>query len=374
MTMGTHRAFQTRGRWPIVLALVGVLFAGGFPRSSQARDTLPQYQPEEQVSGVIRNYGNGYGGLLKRWEEGFRAYHPDIRFVDNLPTSDAAFPALITGVTDLAPNGSEPALTETLGFFEVYGYHATPVTVASGSFNVEGRSPGIVVFVHEDNPLTQLSLAQLDGIFGAQRNGGLRGFKWMLEDARGPERNIRTWGQLGLKGEWTDREINTYGHAPSGAARFFQYHILKNSDKWNPNYRGYVETGSKMIADSDRVQQRGGVRFMLSEELARDRYGIAWTIMPQAAGIKGIKALALGKSETGPFVYPSEESFRDRHYPLVRSIYIYLNRKPGTAVPARLREFLRYILSAQGQAIVADASGFLPLPAALIAEQRAKLD
>ena len=341
---------------------------------ASANEGLPQYEPAQQVSGLIRNYGNGFAGLLKRWEDGFQAIYPGIRFDDTLPTSDAAFPALITGVTDLAPNGSEPALTETLAFFEVYGYHATPITVASGSFDVEGRSPGVVVFVHQDNPLTSLSLDQLDGIFGAERNGGLRGFKWTLEDGRGPERDIRTWDQLGLGGEWVGREIQTYGHAPSGASRFFQYHILKNSNKWNPNYRGYVETGSKMIGDEDRSTQHGGVRHMLSEELANDRFGIAWTIMPQAEGIDGIKPLALLGENGGHAVLPSAKSFQDRSYPLVRRIYIYLNRPPGEPVPPRIREFLRFILSAQGQAIVADGSGFLPLPSDVIVEERARLE
>lgn len=354
-------------RW---LAGLICLLPGVLPAS----EALPEYVPEGQVSGVIRNYGNGWAGMLEKWETAFRQYHPDIRFEDTLPTSDAAFPALITGVTDLAPNGSEPALTETLGFYEVHGHHPTAVTVASGSFETEGRSPGVVVFVHRDNPLTQLSLAQLDGIFGAQRNGGLRGFKWTLEDARGPEQDIRTWGQLGLEGEWADQPIQTYGHAPSGASRFFQYHILKNSDKWNPNYRGYVETGSKMIGESDRETQLGGVRHMLGEELAKNRYGIAWTIMPQADGIEGIKPLALGFGGDGPYVMPSQSTFQQRTYPLVRSIYIYFNRPPGTEVPPRLREFLRFILSAEGQAIVDDGSGFLPLPPAHAAEQRAKLD
>ena len=350
------------------------LTAGALFAQEPALDALPRYTPEQKVSGVIRNYGNAYAGVLKKWEDAFRKIHPEISFNDTLPTSDAAFPALITGVTDLAPDGSEPALTETLAFFEVYGYHATSITVASGTYDTEGRSPGMVIFVNENNPLAQLTLKQLDGIFGAERSGGLRGFQWTPEDARGPEQNIRTWGQLGLTGEWADKPIQTYGHAPSGASRFFEYMVLKNSDKWNPNYRGYVETGSKMIADSDKATQRLGIRHMLTDELAHDRYGIAWTIMPQAKGIAGIKPLALAAADGGPFVAPSRETFQARTYPLVRSIYIYLNRKPGTPVEPKLREFLRFILSREGQAIVADGSGFLPLPAATAAAQRAKVD
>jgi len=335
---------------------------------------LPAYAPEQRVAGVIRNYGNGYAGVLKQWEEAFRRHHPDIRFQDTLPTSDAAFPALITGVTDLAPDGSEPIITETLGFFEVYGYHATAITVASGTYDTEGRSPGPVVFVHRDNPLTRLTMRQLDGIFGAERNGAMRGFKWTLDDARGPEGNIRTWGQLGLTGEWADKPIQTYGHAPSGTGRFFMLKVLKNSDKWNPNYRGFVESGSKMIADADKGEQRGGIKHMLANELARDKYGIAWTIMPQAKGIAGLKPLALAAEDGGPYVTPSRASFQSRAYPLVRSIYIYLNRKPGTSVEPKLREFLRFVLSREGQELVAADGGFLPLPETVVRAERAKLD
>ncbi len=335
---------------------------------------IPVYRPNQHVSGVIRNYGNGYAGVLQKWEDGFRKIQPDVSFHDTLPTSDAAFPGLITGQADLAPDGSEPALTETLAFFEVYGYHATPVIVGTGTYDTEGRSPGVVVLVNQDNPLTQLTVEQLDDIFGAERTGGLHGFQWDPRDARGSEKNIRTWGELGLTGEWAGQPIQTYGHAPSGASRFFEWTVLHNSDKWNPNYRGYVESGSKMIADSDRAEQRNGIRFMLEHELAHDRYGIAWTIMPQARGIAGVKVVALAAAAHDPFVLPSRKSFQQRTYPLARNIYIYVNRKPGTPVDPKLREFLRYVLSRDGQQVLADDGGFLPLTAEMAAEQRKTLE
>ncbi|MBV8697917.1 hypothetical protein [Bradyrhizobium sp.] len=141
-------------------------------------------QPEQMVSGTIRNFGFGFGGLLRLWEEGFRRYQPAVNFDDKLPTSDAAFPALVTGVTDLAPDGGEPALTEMLSFFETFGDHATEITVASGTYDVEGRSPGIVILVHPDNPISRLTLDQLDSIFGAERSGALQGFKWNAEPGK----------------------------------------------------------------------------------------------------------------------------------------------------------------------------------------------
>ncbi len=335
---------------------------------------LPGYQPEQTVTGTIRNFGSNLGGVLKLWEEGFRKFHRQIRFDDKLPTSDAAIPALVTGVADLGPDGSEATLTENLSFFEVHGYPLTSITVASGAFDVEGKTNGPIVFVHKDNPLTQLTLKQLDGIFGSERTAGMRGFKWTPSDGRGPEENIRTWGQLGLKGDWADKPIQTYGHGPSGTARFFQWKVLKNGDKWNPNYHEYVETGSKSIADEDKTEQRLGLRSMLKNELANNRYGIAWTVLPQAKDIAGIKVIALAPREGGAYVAPSRESFCDRSYPLVRSIYIFLNRAPGKPLEPKLKEFLRFVLSREGQELVVKNGSYLPLPAALVREELKKLD
>jgi phosphate transport system substrate-binding protein len=335
--------------------------------------SLPRYKAEQAVSGTIRNFGFGLGGVLVSWEEAFRRIHPGIRFEDHLPTSDAAIPALVTGVADLAPDGGEATLTETLSFFETYGHYPTDITVATGAFDVAGRSNGIVVFVNAENPLTRLTIQQLDGIFGAERSAGMRGFKWTPSDGRRAQADIRTWGQLGLTGEWADQPIQTYGHAPSGTTRFFQWKVLKNGDKWNPNYREYVETGSKMIADEDRAQQRMGLQHMLKDELARDRYGIAWTVMPQAKNVSGIKPLALAEREGGPYVEPGGASFQDRSYPLARNIYIYLNRTPGQALDPKLKEFLRYVLSREGQEIVADNGNYLPLTAGVVREQLAKI-
>jgi phosphate transport system substrate-binding protein len=112
---------------------------------------------------------------------------------------------------------------------------------------------------------------------------------------------------------------------------------------------------------------------MLGAELARDRYGIGWSTMSQARAIKGIKMLAIAPRGGGHAVYPSEVSFRNRTYPLVRNIYVYFDRKPGFPVEPRLKEFLRFILSAEGQQIVAKA-GYLPLPRAMVEEERAKLN
>jgi phosphate transport system substrate-binding protein len=356
----------------LVVASLNGRAAGGSPPPFDL-SALPDYQPTRQVTGTIRNYGFGMGGLLALWEADFQKLQPNVRFDDHLPTSDAAIPALVTGVADLGPDGGEPIITETLSFFETHGHHPTAITIASGAYDVEGHSNGPVVYVNRDNPISRLTLQQLDGIFGAERTGGLDGFKWSLAGARGPEGNIRNWGQLGLGGEWADKPIQTYGHAPSGTTRFFQLKVMHNSGKWNPNYREYVESGSKMIGDDD-PQQLGGLQHMLRDELAHDRYGIAWTVMPQARDVAGLKPIALAVDASGPYVMPSRESFQSRAYPLVRSIYMYLDRPPGQTDDPKLREFLLFILSRQGQERLMAHGGYLPLTAEVVAAQRRQLE
>jgi len=355
----------------LLLLVVIVLAATG--ASAQKPDELPAYKPEQQVSGVLRSFGFSLGGMMPIWEEGFRQYHPGVRFEDKFPSGDVAIAGLVSGVADLGPQGRELVLTEYLAFYETFRYYPTDITVMTGAYDAEGMTCGLVVYVHPDNPISKLTMKQLDGIFGSERVAGLSGFKWQLSAGRSAKDDIRTWGQLGLTGEWADKPIHTYGHGPGGTTNFFQVKVLHGSDKWNPNYRGFVETGSKMIADDDKAQL-GGTQHMLCDELAKDKYGIAWTIIPQARKVPGLKPLALQAKEGGPYIEPTRENFQNRIYPLVRSIYIYLNRPPGRPLDPKLKEFLRYILSREGQAAVAGHGKYLPLPAETVAEQLKKLD
>lgn len=356
-------------RLPALSGLMAIALAA----AGAVAATAEPYAAGAPVKGVIRMQGFGLGGVLLQWQDAFKKLHPDVVFQNHIPTSDLAFPALVTNVSDLGPNGGEPAIVEALSFFETHGYHASHVVVASGSYDREGRSNGPVVFVHKDNPLTQLTIDQLDGIFGSERSGGLRGYEWTLKGARGAHHDIRTWKQLGVKGPCANKPIKTYGHGPSGATRFFQLHVLEGSDKWNPNYLGYVETGSKQLPVDERAEGLLGAKHMLANEIAKNPCGIGWSIMSQAKDVEGLKPIALAARGTRNFVTPSQDSFRDRSYPLVRNIYIYFDRPPGAPLEPRFREFLRFALSDEGQKMVSDA-GYLPLPAKMLADQRTKLD
>ena len=332
---------------------------------------LPAYQPQQQVSGVIRNFGSDFGGLVKVWEAGFLKHQPGIRFDDTLPTSDAALGGLVSGVADLAPSGRELIINEYLSFYETFNYNPLEITVASGSYDVKGMTWGLIIFVNKENPISKLTMKQLDGIFGAERTGGWQGLSWSPDAARSAKENIRTWSQLGLTGEWADKPIDTYGYAPSGMSSFFELNVFHGGTKWNPNYREYVETGGREVARSG-LGPSVTIERMLGE-LAKNKYGIAFTAMQYGRKVPEIKPLALAAQDGGPYVEPTKENFQNRTYPLVRSIYIYLNRAPGKPIDPKLNEFLHYILSREGQQDVARTGSYLPMTADVVRTQLQKL-
>ena len=354
-----------------VLALGAALVA--VPAVAQDLESLPRYRPEKTVVGTLRIFGSDLAGQIQAWEKGFSRFHPRVRFTNRFPSSDGAVGGMISGVADLGPSGRELVLTEYLMFNETFGYDPEQVAVATGAFDRKGRSWATVIYVHRDNPITRLTLAQLDGIFGAERSGGYRGLKWMPQYARGPEKDIRTWGQLGLTGEWADQPIQTYGYAFTGMSNFFQLKVFSGGDKWNPNYRQYVEDGTKMVADG-AIGETGSIRYMLTRELAANKYGIAWAGIPHGQGIAELKVLPLAADEASPYVLPTLETIGARTYPLTRSIFIYINRPPGKPLEPKAREFLRYILSREGQEAVSNNGNYLPLTPAAVAAGRRQLD
>ena len=360
-----------------LLGFTALLAAGVFAptcAAAEAPEPLPVYQkPAGPNKGLLRIFGAGLHGLLKAWEEGYMKHNPDVRIADNPGGSDAAIGALQHGTADIAVFGRELELNDYLGFFENKGYNPTEITIVSGTYDTPGGTWAPIIFVNQENPLAQLTMQQLDGIFGSERTGGYEGFVWKTENARGAKDNIRTWGQLGLKGEWSDKEIQTYGYAAGGMGHFFEIEVLQGSNKWNGNYRQYVENGTKILTPG---RESGGVLAMLAE-LEHDKFGIAWAGMPQwnqVPQIKGIKTIALRARAGGPFVAPSKATLAARTYPLTRSVYICLDREPGRPLPAKVKDFLQYVLSAEGQEIARQNGVYLPLPAAVVREQLKKLD
>ena len=331
---------------------------------------LPSYQPHRHVTGTIRLMGTDFSGLVKTWEDAFREVQPGVSFTNDLQSSDIAMAAMITGSADLAPAGREPSLDEILGFTEKYGYSVTPVAVGTGAWKSDrGNSWAPAVFVNEANPLNHLTLRQLDGIFGAARTGGYGQNSKVFDPraARSGDGNLRRWDQLGLGGEWKNRAIQTYGYADTGMRHFFELEVFDGGDKWNPNYREYVESGTKMVAPGTQV----GSHEMLVA-LSHDKYGIAWSGLGQAAGVPGIKALSLAKGD-GHYFALNAENCRSHDYPLCRTIFMYVNRAPHRALEPAVQEFLLFVLSREGQLLLAQHSVLLPLTQPTLAAQRRKL-
>ncbi|MDB6114332.1 MAG: Phosphate transport system substrate-binding protein, partial [Lacunisphaera sp.] len=328
--------------------LVATLGAGAV--SLFAADELPSYQPQVHVTGVLRSCGNPQmAALLKLWQAGFRRLQPDVQFADDLKSSASGMYGLDMRTADLALMGRPIFPYERYGVYERSWVYPAAIEVATGSAETVHKSPAYAIFVHQDNPLAQLSVRELDGVFGAERGGGWNALTWDTSVARTPKDDIRTWGQLGLKGEWAAKPIHVYGQAGlgAGAITYFQSRVFGGGETWNEDLREYADR-AQMLAD-----------------LARDPAGIAYA--PAAYGNAGVKALALAETKAGPYVTLSRASVADRSYPLHRPVYICytmdnLNTELSpTLGDPRVKEFLRYILSKQGQAEVAKEGSYLPL-------------
>ncbi|TMB34671.1 MAG: phosphate ABC transporter substrate-binding protein [Deltaproteobacteria bacterium] len=329
---------------------------------------LPHYVPQKQLTGWIRLHGSNYladGKLGEYWRDGFAKFQPGLRISFYLPTAAVAFAALYYNQADLAM-GHRPGFYDLLAYQRVMGFDPLEITAVTGSYDVAGWENSTVILVNNENPLKGITLEQLDGVFGAARDGGWAGTNFRPDWARGPEKNIRTWGQLGLKGEWADKPIHVYGfNLRYNTATDFADKVLKASDKWNENIHAYahiVQPDGKRYIQADQI----------TDALARDKYGIAYN---RYRGERpNIRRLAVAATDGGPFVEHTLETVQNRTYPLFQEAYFYTSVKPGTALEPNVKEFLRYVLSQEGQAEVQRDGKYLPLTAAVVREQLKKLD
>lgn len=335
---------------------------------------LPEYRPSPPMKGVIRQWGSNYlaDSPLERYlEEGFRKYHPEVRFEDNLSSTFIAMAGLYTRQADLAPMGRRPTWDELQAYQRVFGTAPVEIVMATGSFDVSGWTSALVPFVHKDNPLAKLTIAQLDGIFGAERDGGWKGNDWDPSAARGPDKNIRTWGQLGLKGEWANKPIHVYGynlnfHFP----RDFADKVFGGGYKWNERMHEYSNALRPGGGDFGKLWGAGE---QMLEALAKDKYGITYTLMTYRQQ-PGTRTVPLGRTNAGPYVMPTLETVQDRSYPLAREVYYYTNRPVGGKVDPLVAEYLRFVVSREGQALVMKDGKYLPMTPDMARAQLRELD
>ena len=196
--------------------------------------------------------------------------------------------------------------------------------------------------MHPSNPIAGLTLAQLDRIYS-------------IAPRRGYGREIKTWGDLGLTDEWADRPIHAYSR------------VLDN--EVTTHLRDVVCRGSEFNAAV--VIPGKGVSVDVVGAVAADPEGIGFSGFAYVSA--GVRALPLAEDEGAPYVVPSAESCAANRYPLDRPLCFYVNRRPGAPLDPVVREFIRFVLSPEGQRINAQENYF-PLTPALLAGELAKLN
>jgi ABC-type phosphate transport system substrate-binding protein len=293
---------------------------------------LPAYRPVARLGGAIRSIGSdGMKDLMDGWECRFHALQPEVgkgEYWEHLGTLNG-FNALLTGQADIAPMGRELWPQELEDWRAVFGGGAPiEIMVARGGFDTPQRTTAQAIFVHPSNPIAQISMAQLAGIFG-----------------RHP--TITRWGQLGLTGSWANRPIHIRippRIAPN--AMSMQIMVLHGKD-WNDNAieAPIAQTAAALLDDPEAIGFGG-----LEE------------------GAPGLRNIAVANGGTA--VAMTAETVSSGRYPLTRGMYIRLAHGP---VSPRIKAFLRFILSRDGQERVR-YSGYFPLSAAEARTELAKLD
>lgn len=342
---------------------------GGYTKKWDLSD-LPAYKPRQQVSGTLRIWGSNYlkdGPLGEYWASEFRKFHPGVTIEYNLPTAGIAVPGVAGKVADLGV-GRPATLMDHLTFEQVFKYPITEITAATGSYDVYGWSPAFIILVHKDNPLTRISMKQLDGIFGGARNGGYDGSVYRNDPPfrRGAEENIRTWGQLGVKGEWASKSIHPCGQSPRANIQVvFQNLVLRGSDQWVEGYQAFANYATPEGTIHSWSKQ-------VLEFAEKDPLAIC-IASPLVLGpnLRELKVQGFGG---GPFVQRTLETVRDRSYPLINEIFFYANKAPGQRMDPKVEEFLRFVLSREGQEQIQREGRYTPLTADVVRAELAELE
>lgn len=311
------------------LAVTAAALVAGSALAQQRVDpALPDYKAVSGVSGNLVSIGSDtLNNLMTLWSEGFRKSYPNVAIQIQGAGSGTAPPALIQGTAQFAPMSRAMRGSEIQQFEARYGY--APLAI-------RGAIDALGVFVHKDNPVSCLSLREVDAIFSANRAGGASAA-------------ITTWGQVGATGEWANRPIAKYGrNSASGTYGYFKEVALFNGD---------------FAAD---VREQPGSSTVV-QGVARDITGIGYSGVGYATA--DVKLLDL-KGPDGKCYKPNATDAASGNYPLARFLYIYVNKNPNQAMEPLRSEFIRYVYSKQGQQDVI-RSGFFPLNKA-IADQDLK--
>jgi phosphate transport system substrate-binding protein len=302
------------------------------PYSATVDPSIPVYKPVKGLSGHLMGVeSNTVTDVLKAWIDGFHALYPNVTIDSEIGGSGQGGPRLTNGKADFAFIAREMMGREETPFVDKFGYKPLAIAVSGGSLGVKAFTDSVVFIVNKDNPLTQISYPQLDAIYSLTHNRGIR-------------QPITTWGQLGLTGDWADKPIHLWGvQIPNGYDNFVNMHVMADGQ-----WRGDINTMPTVIPLSDKVA---------ADKYALSYTGLAWDTNPDT------KVLKLSLRDGGPYIAPTMQTVADQTYPLSRVIYIFVNRPPDKPLSPVLGEFLRYVLSQQGQQAIVRDGIFTPLPA-----------
>jgi phosphate transport system substrate-binding protein len=321
-----------------------VAVAAVAPQEITADPSLPDYMPHQDVAGSVVGYTgmDTVEQMMAAWNAAFRRFHPNAHFSvvqkDGLGPEDRIA---------LGPDTMEVFHPTDLAYENAYGYEPFRIKICAAAYILKSHVSAIGVYVNEDNPLTSISLRKLDAIFSAERR-------------RGYPADVTTWGQVGLTGRWADRPIHLYGfYWRDDVTDYFKKLVMLDAP-FKPTYD---------VPGGDMTRSTPKVAAAIMSALARDPDGISFG----NASYMTDQVKAVGLSINGidsPFTLTDVASGR---YPLQRYLYIYVNRRPGEPLNPLVKEFLRFILSRQGQSLVSK-DHYLPLPPSVDQEELAKLD
>jgi phosphate transport system substrate-binding protein len=269
---------------------------------------LPAYQAVSGISGQLKSVGSDtLNNEMELWAKGFEGQYPGVKIEIEGKGSATAPPALLEGASQFAPMSRAMTADEIAAFEKKYGYKPVHFRVAADA---------LPIYVNKDNPILCLTLQQLDQIFSATRQGS-------------GSRSIDTWGDIGLTGEWATKPISIYGrNSLSGTYEFFKRTVLYGGD--------YKESVKQETGSAEVVQN-----------VANDKFAIGCS----GLGYKtdGVRTVPLAAYYGRPCYETTADATYSNKYPIARYLYIYLNKKPDEPLDPLRAEFVRYVLSKDGQ-------------------------
>jgi phosphate transport system substrate-binding protein len=311
----------------VTLAAASLLTASVVTASTQVDAELPDYVKASGVSGNLSSVGSDtLANLMTLWAEDFKRNYPNVNIQIQAAGSSTAPPALTEGTSNLGPMSRKMKDVELAVFEAKYGYKPTAIPVAIDA---------LAVYVHKDNPIAGLSIADVDAIFSSTRKCG-------------GNQDIDTWGKASLTGAWANRDIQLFGrNSVSGTYGYFKERALCNGD--------YKSTVNEQPGSASVVQS-----------VATSINGIGYS----GIGYKtsSVRAVPLAKMPGEAPVEATPDNAISGDYPLSRYLYVYVNKAPNKPLAPLEREFIKLVLSKVGQQVVVK-DGYIPLPAKVAAKQ-----